>query len=166
MDFFGPSKNATNSRKYYAFVIVDDFSWYTWVLFLANKDDEILSKQPKWGGGWIGFLKFLQNLIEILNEFKVTKSKSTKIYKDKGKEIQTQRFLRGSANLTYVYTSKHIGLEDSTNQALKASRTFTIDFKGVNQPLHQEIIPNLLTQVYPNTYNHAKQRLQICFSLT
>ena len=29
----------------------------------------------------------------------------------------------------------------------------TIDFQGVNGPLQQEIIPNLLTQVYPNTYN-------------
>ena len=42
----------------------------------------------------------------------------------------------------------------------------TLDFQGVNGPLQQEIIPNLLTQVYPNTYNHSKQRLQICFSLT
>ena len=29
----------------------------------------------------------------------------------------------------------------------------TIDFQGVNGPLQQEIILNLLTQVYPNTYN-------------
>ena len=30
---------------------------------------------------------------------------------------------------------------------------FTMDFQGVNGPSQQEIIPNLLTQVYPNTYN-------------
>ena len=41
------------------------------------------------------------------------------------------------------------GLEDSTIQASKASRTFTIDFTGLNQLLQQEIIPNLLTQVFP-----------------
>ena len=29
----------------------------------------------------------------------------------------------------------------------------TIDFQGVNEPLQQEIILNLLTQMYPNTYN-------------
>ena len=29
----------------------------------------------------------------------------------------------------------------------------TLDFQGVNKPLQQEIISNLLTQVYPNTYN-------------
>ena len=39
MDLFGPSKYASLSGKYYAFVIVDDYSRYTWVLFLANKDD-------------------------------------------------------------------------------------------------------------------------------
>ena len=31
--------HASLSGKYYAFVIIDDFSRYTWVLFLANKDD-------------------------------------------------------------------------------------------------------------------------------
>ena len=42
----------------------------------------------------------------------------------------------------------------------------TIDFQGVNGPSQQEIIPNLLTQVYPNTYNHSKQKITNCFSLT
>ena len=39
MDLFGPFEYASLSGKYYAFVIVDDYSKYTWVLFLANKDD-------------------------------------------------------------------------------------------------------------------------------
>ena len=29
----------------------------------------------------------------------------------------------------------------------------TIDLQCINEPSQQEIIPNLLTQVYPNTYN-------------
>ncbi|KAH9668295.1 hypothetical protein KPL70_021361 [Citrus sinensis] len=41
IDLFGPSRYASLSGKYYAFVIVDDYSRYTWVLFLANKDDAI-----------------------------------------------------------------------------------------------------------------------------
>ena len=36
---FGPSRYASLSGKYYAFIIVDDYSRYTRVLFLANKDD-------------------------------------------------------------------------------------------------------------------------------
>ena len=39
MDLFGPSKTTSLGGKSYAFVIVDDFSRYTWVLFLANKND-------------------------------------------------------------------------------------------------------------------------------
>ncbi|KAH9781762.1 Integrase catalytic domain-containing protein [Citrus sinensis] len=41
VDLFGPSRYASLNGKYYAFVIVDDFSRYTWVLFLANKDDAL-----------------------------------------------------------------------------------------------------------------------------
>ncbi|KAH9649255.1 Integrase catalytic domain-containing protein [Citrus sinensis] len=40
-DLFGPSRYASLNGKYYAFVIVDDYSRYTWVLFLANKDDAL-----------------------------------------------------------------------------------------------------------------------------
>jgi hypothetical protein len=39
MDLFGPSKTASLSGKHYAFVIVDDFSKFTWVLFLNLKNE-------------------------------------------------------------------------------------------------------------------------------
>ena len=39
MNLFGPSRYVSLSGKYYAFVIVDDYSRYTWVLFLTNKDN-------------------------------------------------------------------------------------------------------------------------------
>ena len=41
IDLFGPSRYSSLNGKYYAFVIVDDYSRYTWVLFLANKDDTL-----------------------------------------------------------------------------------------------------------------------------
>ncbi|KAH9651466.1 Integrase catalytic domain-containing protein [Citrus sinensis] len=41
INLFGPSRYASLNGKYYAFVIVDDYSRYTWVLFLANKDDAL-----------------------------------------------------------------------------------------------------------------------------
>ena len=42
---------------------------------------EIISKQPKRGVNWVSknFAMLQQNLIQILNEFKATISKSTKI---------------------------------------------------------------------------------------
>ena len=45
--------------------------------------------------------------------------------KDKGREIQTMRFLHGSANLAYFHASKLSELEDSTKQAFKASNAYT-----------------------------------------
>ena len=38
MDLFGSSRTTSLGGKSYAFVIVDDFSRYTWVLFLAHKN--------------------------------------------------------------------------------------------------------------------------------
>jgi len=39
MDLFGPSRTMSLGGNYYAFVIVDDFSRYTWTLFLESKCD-------------------------------------------------------------------------------------------------------------------------------
>ena len=39
MDLFSPSRTTSLGGKSYAFVIVDDFSRYRWVLFLAHKND-------------------------------------------------------------------------------------------------------------------------------
>jgi hypothetical protein len=39
MDLFGPIRTASLSGKLYAFVIVDEYSHYTWVLFLAHKNE-------------------------------------------------------------------------------------------------------------------------------
>ena len=39
MDLFGPSRTMCLGGNYYAFVIVDDFSRYTWTLFLESKSD-------------------------------------------------------------------------------------------------------------------------------
>ena len=39
MDLFGPVNVMSMSKKRYALVIVDDYSMYTWVLFLHSKDE-------------------------------------------------------------------------------------------------------------------------------
>ena len=39
MDLLGPTRTTSLGGKKYALVIVDDFSRYTWVLFLAIKDE-------------------------------------------------------------------------------------------------------------------------------
>ncbi|KAL3520040.1 hypothetical protein ACH5RR_018189 [Cinchona calisaya] len=39
MDLFGPTQHASIGGSKYAFVIIDDYSRYTWVLFLAHKNE-------------------------------------------------------------------------------------------------------------------------------
>jgi len=39
MDLFGPSRTMNLSGNYYALVIVNDFSMFTWTLFLESKSD-------------------------------------------------------------------------------------------------------------------------------
>ena len=39
MDLFGPTRTTSLGGKRYALVIVDDYSRYTWVLFLSSKDE-------------------------------------------------------------------------------------------------------------------------------
>lgn len=39
IDIFGPSRTTSFGSNYYALVIVDDFSRFTWKLFLVRKHD-------------------------------------------------------------------------------------------------------------------------------
>ena len=39
MDLYGPTRVAILGRMHYAYVLVDDYSRYTWVCFLAHKND-------------------------------------------------------------------------------------------------------------------------------
>ena len=39
IDLFGPSRTPSLGGKSYAFVIVDDFSRYTWIFFLSQKNE-------------------------------------------------------------------------------------------------------------------------------
>ena len=39
MDLFGPTRVTSLGRMHYAYVLVDDYSRYTWVCFLAHKND-------------------------------------------------------------------------------------------------------------------------------
>ena len=43
MDLIGPSRTSSLGGKYYVLVVVDDFSRFTWVSFLAHKDEAFSS---------------------------------------------------------------------------------------------------------------------------
>ena len=39
MDLFGPTRVASIGGMHYAYVLVDDYSRYIWIYFLAHKND-------------------------------------------------------------------------------------------------------------------------------
>ena len=75
MDLFGPSRTLSLGGKRYAYILVDDFSRFTWVLFLANKHDAFHEFQK--------FCKKVQNEKEL---------KIIKIRSDHGGEFENESF--------------------------------------------------------------------------
>ena len=41
LDLFGPTRSSSLGGKKYDFVIVDDYSCFTWVLFFSNKNEAL-----------------------------------------------------------------------------------------------------------------------------
>ena len=39
MNLFGPTRTTSLGEKRYGFVIIDDYSHFTWIFFLAHKDE-------------------------------------------------------------------------------------------------------------------------------
>ncbi|KAL5578770.1 hypothetical protein UlMin_011212 [Ulmus minor] len=75
LDLFGPMRTASLGGKFYIFVIVDDFSRFTWVLFLTHKNEA---------------LQFFSNLCKrIQNEKGVS---IISIRSDHGKEFENKEF--------------------------------------------------------------------------
>jgi transposase InsO family protein len=74
MDLFGPTIYTSNGGNKYGFVIVDDFTRYTWVVFLIAKSDVFTIFKP--------FIK------RIHNEFETT---IKKVRSDNGSEFKNTR---------------------------------------------------------------------------
>ena len=75
MDLFGPCRVASLGGKHYAYVIVDDYSRFTWVLFLAHKDESFEA------------FKILAKRIQNEKGFKISTLRS-----DHGKEFENVYF--------------------------------------------------------------------------
>ena len=75
MDLFGPSRTMSLGENYYALVIVDDYSRYTWTLFLESKSD-----------AFSAFKKLARRLQNTKN------NNIGSIRSDHGGEFQNQKF--------------------------------------------------------------------------
>ena len=75
MDLFGPISTASLSGKYYGYVIVDDYSRYTWVHFLRSKNEAFQN-----------FIKFSKTVQ------KEKDAEISKVRSDHGKEFENSEF--------------------------------------------------------------------------
>ena len=75
MDLFGPSRTKSLGSNYYGLVIVDDYSRFTWTLFIATKDC-----------AYLAFKKFAK-VIQNEKGCRISTIKS-----DHGGEFQNERF--------------------------------------------------------------------------
>jgi transposase InsO family protein len=74
MDLFGPTTNTSIGGNKYGFIIMDDFTRYTWVFFLIDKSDL--------------FTTFKTFIKRIVNEFETT---IKKVRSDNGSEFKNIR---------------------------------------------------------------------------
>jgi transposase InsO family protein len=74
MDLFGPTQYTSIGGNKYGFVIVDDFTRYTWVFFLVDKSDVFVT-----------FKSFVKG---IHNEFETT---IKRVRSDNGSEFKNTR---------------------------------------------------------------------------
>jgi len=108
MDLFGPSRTMSLGGNYYALVIVDDFSRYTWTLFLESKSD-----------AFFAFKKLARRLQNTKN------SNIGSIRSDHGGEFQNEKFSKFCEkmgifhNLSAPRTPQQNGVVERKNRSLE-----------------------------------------------
>jgi len=117
MDLFGPSRNESLNGNRYVFVIVDDFSRFTWVIFLRHKNEAF--------NEFCDFCKRIQNL------------KSTNIVtirSDNGGEFKNDSFLEFcnlngiTHNFSVPRTPQQNGVVERKNRTIQeCARTMLCD---------------------------------------
>ncbi|CAN0908179.1 Retrovirus-related Pol polyprotein from transposon TNT 1-94 [Linum grandiflorum] len=118
LDLFGPTNIQSLGGKSYAFVLVDDFSRYTWVYFLASKDET--------------FIKFKNFVKEVQNDKQITIGK---IRSDNGGEFISLDFKNLCESLGIIHefsvarTPQQNGVVERKNRTLvDIARTMLNDF--------------------------------------
>ena len=106
-NLFGPNRVASLSGKYLCLVIVDDYSWYTWVIFLSQKTDTFDTFRI--------FTKKIQNELEL---------KIKTIWSDHGGEFDNHDFknLCDELGITHQFlaprTPQQNGVAERKNRTL------------------------------------------------
>ena len=128
LDLIGPITESIYGKKY-VFTILDDFSWFNWVLFLENKSD--------------AFDKFVEWSTEVTN---ILNKKIKYIKSDNGKEFVTNNFNIFCKNngiihlLTVPYTPQQNGRVERLNGVLIGSATAMLQDALLSKRFWQDAI--------------------------
>jgi transposase InsO family protein len=98
MDLVGPARVCSASGKWYVLLIVDDYSRYAWVFFLANKGERF------------GFVRDL--ILRLKNERNGDVVRA--IHRDNGSEFKTSRFETFSHDLglEHQFSSPYVACQN------------------------------------------------------
>ncbi|GJY56691.1 putative ribonuclease H-like domain-containing protein [Tanacetum coccineum] len=119
MDLFGPTFVKSLMKKMYCLVVIDDYSRFTWVLFLATKDETS------------GILKSFINGIENLVDHKVKVIRCDNGTKSKNREMNEFCEKKGILRqYSIARTPQQNGIAERRNRTLiEAARTMLADSK-------------------------------------
>ncbi|GKA09195.1 putative ribonuclease H-like domain-containing protein [Tanacetum coccineum] len=119
MDLFGPTNVKSLMRKSYCLVVTDDFSRFSWVFFLATKDETS------------GFLKTFITEIENQLDHKVKVIRSDNGTKFKNSIMNQFCKIKGiKREFSVARTPQHNGVAERKNRTLiEAARTMLVDSK-------------------------------------
>ncbi|KAJ4810455.1 Pol [Rhynchospora pubera] len=138
MDLFGPINVLSISKKRYVFVVVDDYSRFTWVFFLAHKEE-----------AFDHFVKF-SNRVENEKWLKISRIRS-----DHGREFENAKFDELCIEKGYKQefsaprTPQQNGVVERKNRTLQElARTM----------LHEFAVPKFLWAKAVNTAYHVVNR--------
>jgi len=108
MDLFGPSRTKSLGGNYYGLVIVDDYSRFTWPLFIATKDNAYLA---------------FKKIVKVIQNDKGCRISIIK--SDHGGEFQNERFDKFSEkqgikhNFSAPRTPQQNGVVERKNRSLE-----------------------------------------------
>jgi hypothetical protein len=131
MDLFGPIQYTSIGRNKYGFVIVDDYTRYTWVFFLVDKSDV--------------FATFKSFANGIHNEFEAT---IKRVRSDNGSEFKNTRIdeLCDDFGIRHQFSAKYIpqsnGLIERKNRTLIDMARSMLSEYNVSQSFRAKVINN------------------------
>ncbi|GJR31893.1 putative ribonuclease H-like domain-containing protein [Tanacetum coccineum] len=128
MDLFGPTFVKSLMKKMYCLVVTDDYSRFTWVFFLATKDETS------------GILKSFITRIENLVDHKVKVIRCDNGTDFKNREMNYKAFRVFNSRTRIVEENLHIRFSENTPNAVSSGPDWLFDIDALTRTMNCEPI--------------------------